>query len=173
MERKTVLVMHDIRSAHNVGSMFRTADGLGVTRIYLSGYSQVPAIEGQRFLTDAEKALRKTALGAEYAVPWERAGSLPDLLAALRENGYSVVSLECGTGGTDIRRYRPVGDIALIVGNETEGISDDILSGSDAVLEIPMRGVKESLNVSVATGIALFRLNGTIEERHPFPEACL
>lgn len=163
MSHKLVLILHDIRSAHNVGSMFRTADAAGVTRIFLSGYTQVPADMSREWRTDAEKALAKTALGAEYAVPWECAEDVGALLSRLRSKGFAIVSLECGKGGVDYRSYVPDRGIALIVGNETEGISTDILRESDVTLEIPMRGTKESLNVAVAAGIALFSLTGTMD----------
>ncbi len=158
MERKLVLILHDIRSAHNVGSMFRTADGTGVSRIFLSGYTQAPAEQGRRMLREGEKALAKTALGAEYTVPWEQVDGLIPLLIRLRAEGYAIVSLEVGAGGTDIREFRPTGDTALIMGHEADGIASDILAASDAIIEIPMAGAKESLNVSVAAGIALFLL---------------
>lgn len=165
--RKIVLVLHNIRSAHNVGAMFRTGDGLGVSRIYLSGYTQAPAEKERMALREGEAALRKTALGAEYAVSWERVADPVGLLARLKGEGFSVVALESGVGGTDIARYRPLGDVALVVGHETEGVSPDLLGMSDAVVEIPMRGMKGSLNVSVAAGIALFSLAGTMEEDKP------
>ncbi|NTW46129.1 MAG: RNA methyltransferase [Candidatus Moranbacteria bacterium] len=155
-----ILVLHDIRSAHNVGSMFRTADGAGVSKIYLSGYTQAPAESGRTRLTRAERDLAKTALGAEHSVPWERVPDLSALVARLRAEGQSIVALESTRGSVDYRSYRPERDLALFVGNETEGVNRDILAGSDAVLSIPMRGTKESLNVSVAAGIVLFSLNG-------------
>jgi 23S rRNA (guanosine2251-2'-O)-methyltransferase len=158
MRHDIVLILHNIRSAHNVGSMFRTADGAGVSRIFLSGYTQAPAEDGRRMLREGEAALRKTALGAEYAVPWEWTDDLPHLLVRLKKDGFTIVSLECGVGGTDIREYHPEGGLALLVGHETEGIAPEILATSDAIVEIPMAGAKESLNVSVAAGIALFWL---------------
>ena len=163
MSHKLYLVLHDIRSAHNVGSMFRTADGAGVSKIVLSGYTQAPAEEGKRFLTDAEKSLAKTALGAERTVPWEKVTEVGVSLDSLRSEGYQIVSLECGRNGADYRTFVPTRNVALIVGNETEGIDAGILGASDVILELPMKGVKRSLNVSVAAGIALFALSGTME----------
>lgn len=159
MDRSIVLILHNIRSAHNVGSMFRTADGMGVAKIFLSGYTQTPAEENRRLLREGEAALRKTALGAEYAVPWERVEDPLALMETLGGDGFTIISLESGVGGTDLRAYRPEGNIALLVGHETEGIASDLLDASDIVLEIPMAGVKGSLNVSVAAGIALFHLS--------------
>ncbi|NTW13515.1 MAG: RNA methyltransferase [Candidatus Moranbacteria bacterium] len=163
MGPEIILILHDIRSAHNVGAMFRTADGAGVMKVFLSGYTQTPADPARSWKTNAEKALAKTALGAEYAVPWERADDIHTLMQHLRSEGFAIVSLECGKGGADYRSFVPDRGVALVVGNETEGISGEILRESDVLLEIPMRGTKESLNVSVATGIALFSLASTME----------
>lgn len=154
-----ILVLHDIRSAHNVGSMFRTADGAGVSKVYLSGYTPVPADAGKARLTRAERDLGKTALGAEYSVPWERVTDLTGLVRRLRAEGRSIVALESTRGSVDYRTYLPERDMAVFVGNETEGVDPGVLADSDAVLSIPMCGQKESLNVSVAAGIVLFSLN--------------
>lgn len=161
--REVLLVLHDIRSAHNVGSMFRTADGAGVTRVILSGYSPVPPKVGALYLTDADKAFRKTALGAESTVPWKKVSSLPRLMTRLKQEGYTLVALEQAPGSIDYREYRSTGKVALIVGNEVEGVAASILKRCDAILEIPMRGKKNSLNVSVATGIALYEIMSTIK----------
>ena len=161
--REVLLVLHDIRSAHNVGSMFRTADGSGVGQIVLSGYSPVPPKVGALYLTDADKAFRKTALGAESTVPWKKVSSLPRLMTRLKQEGYVLVALEQAPGSIDYREYRSTGKVALIVGNEVEGVAASILKRCDAILEIPMRGKKNSLNVSVATGIALYEIMSTIK----------
>ncbi len=163
MFHKLYLVLHNIRSAHNVGAMIRTADGAGVSKIYFSGYTQIPAEKGKLFRTDAEKSLAKTALGAEYTVPWEPSFDIWELLEKLRAENVEIVSLESGSGSIDYRGFIPKGEVALIVGNETEGVLREILDVSDVVLEIPMKGAKESLNVSVAAGIALFSLMSTME----------
>lgn len=161
--RDVLLVLHDIRSAHNVGSMFRTADGAGVGQIILSGYSPCPPKVGALYLTDADKAFRKTALGAESTVPWKKVSSLPRLMTRLKQEGYALVALEQAPGSIDYREYRSTGKVALIVGNEVEGVESKILKRCDVILEIPMRGKKNSLNVSVATGIALYEILSTIE----------
>lgn len=166
MSHGLYLILHDIRSAHNVGAMFRTADGAGVTKILLSGYTQAPAEQGKKWLTDAEKSLAKTALGSEHSVPWERISDINESLSRLRDKNVQIVALETGDGSIDYRSFVPQGDVALIVGNETEGIDPKILRVSDVILEIPMRGKKESLNVSVAAGIALFSLVSTMEIRN-------
>lgn len=161
-----VLILHNIRSAHNVGSIFRTADGVGVNEIILSGYTPAPAKGGVLYLTDADKALKKTALGAEEYVPWKKYISLSYILNRLKKDGYSIVALEQNDASIDYRQYHPVKKkhIAFIVGNEVLGIDAKILKQCDTVVEIPMRGKKNSLNVAVATGIALYQIMSTIEE---------
>lgn len=163
MSHKLFLIVHDIRSAHNVGAMFRTADGAGVARVFVSGYTQAPAEPGKQWMTNAEKSLAKTALGAERSVPWERASDIHELVGRLRSEGISIVALETGESSIDYRSFVPEGNVALIVGNETEGVDRELLRLCDDVISLPMRGVKRSLNVSVAAGIALFSLMSTME----------
>jgi tRNA G18 (ribose-2'-O)-methylase SpoU len=164
MANSLILILHDIRSAHNVGSMFRTADGAGVDEIVLSGYSPVPPKKDALYLTDADKALRKTALGAEESMAWKKVTSLTRLVNQLRKEGYEIVALEQATGSIDYRQYRGKHKVALIVGNEVGGVAGKVLKNSDVILEIPMRGKKNSLNVSVATGIALYQILSTIKK---------
>ncbi len=159
-----ILILHDIRSAHNVGSMFRTADGAGVTEIILSGYTACPPKLDALYLTDADKALQKTALGAEATVSWRQVASLPRLLTKLHRDGYEIVALEQMPGSINYRDYEPQKPVALIVGNEVGGVAPSILKRCDTVIEIPMRGAKNSLNVSVATGIALYQIIATMKE---------
>jgi tRNA G18 (ribose-2'-O)-methylase SpoU len=142
--------------------MFRTADGAGVDTVFISGYTQSPAEQGKQWLTDAEKSLAKTALGAEHAVSWKRVSDIHELIDGLKGRGTDIVSLESGKGSVHYRSFSPCRDVALIVGNETDGVATELLDKSDAILGIPMRGAKESLNVSVAAGIALFSLNDTM-----------
>ncbi len=164
MENSLILILHDIRSAHNVGSMFRTADGAGVDEIVLSGYSPVPPKKDALYLTDADKALRKTALGAEESMAWKKVASLTRLVNQLRKEGYEIVALEQATGSIDYRQYRGKHKVALIVGNEVGGVVEKVLKNCDTILEIPMRGKKNSLNVSVATGIALYQILSTMKK---------
>lgn len=164
MANSLILILHDIRSAHNVGSMFRTADGAGVDEIVLSGYSPVPPKKDALYLTDADKALRKTALGAEESMVWKKVTSLTRLVNQLRKEGYEIVALEQATGSIDYRQYRGKHKVALIVGNEVGGVVEKVLKNCDTILEIPMRGKKNSLNVSVATGIALYQILSTIKK---------
>lgn len=164
-EQRCVLVLHDIRSAHNVGAMFRTADGAGVSEIILSGYTPHPPKKDALYLTDADKALKKTALGAEETVLFKVVASLPRLMIRLKKEGYEIVALEQDTHSVDYRKYHPKEKVALIVGNEVGGVDAKILKQCDAILEIPMRGQKNSLNVSVAAGIALYQITSTIEKK--------
>lgn len=154
---RLVLIAHNIRSAHNVGAFFRTADGAGVEKLYLTGYTPTPS-DKKYLLSDAEKQIRKTALGAEKTLPWEKRENLEGLLEELRQDGYTLYALEQHEKSIPYDAKHLAPKKALIVGNEVEGVSKDILSCCDAILEIPMRGEKNSLNVSVATGVALYEL---------------
>lgn len=163
-ERKLALILHDIRSAHNVGAMLRTADGAGVSEVILSGYTPAPPKKDALYLTDADKAMKKTALGAEESVSWKQVASLTRLLNRLKKDGYEIAALEQGKDSTDYQEYRPKKNIALVVGNEVLGVDEKILKQCDAIIEIPMYGKKNSLNVSVATGIALYQIISTLKK---------
>ncbi len=148
------LILHNIRSAHNVGAIFRTGDAIGVTKIYLTGYTPAPLDRFKRERSD----IAKSALGAEKTVLWEQVKSPSVLIKKLKKEKIFVVGLEQSARSEDYKKFRPRERTALLVGNEVLGISKPLQNICDALIEIPMRGVKESLNVSVATGIALFRL---------------
>lgn len=159
MNKRLRLIVHNIRSALNVGALFRTADGLGVEKIYLTGYSPAPYDPNAApYPTDAQKRLTKTALGAERFVPWEKEENIFSVLANLKKEGFQIISLELTPESGDIGKFRPSFPCALILGTETTGIEKNILEASDAVVQIPMRGRKESLNVSVAAGIAVYEI---------------
>lgn len=158
MEKILHLILHDIRSAYNVGAIFRTADGAGVAKIYLSGYSPVPANEGKLHLSAADKMIAKTALGAEKSVPWKKIEDLENLLAELRKENFKIVALEKNEKAVPIKKFEKIFPMVLILGNEVEGVDEEILNGCDSVVSLPMRGQKESLNVSVAAGIAMYEL---------------
>ncbi len=143
-----ILIAHNIRSLHNVGAIFRSADAFGVEKIYLSGYTGRPP----------QKEIAKTALGSEHRVVWEGNDDLVLLLKKLHEENYLIVALENNVVSIPIDTLRTEKPIALLLGNETEGIDPTALSLCDHTVEIPMPGQKRSLNVSVATGIALFAL---------------
>lgn len=153
-----ILILHNIRSVHNVGSIFRTADAAGVSKIVLTGYTPAPTDRFNR----PRKDFVKVSLGAEQSVPWEAAPELAPVLKKLKKDGYTVVAIEQSKNSTPLFDYKPKGaKIAVIMGNEVRGISPRSLQYADHVLEIPMRGKKESLNVSVAAGVALFQIMRT------------
>lgn len=155
--REIVLIAHNVRSAHNVGAFFRTADGAGVSKIFLTGYTPAPSHK-KYLLSDAEKKIQKTALGAEKSVVWEKREDIRGLIAELKQAGFLVLALEQDESSRPYTEKFTEQKIALLVGNEVTGVEGDVLALCDAILEIPMRGNKNSLNVSVATGIALYEL---------------
>lgn len=158
---KIILIAHNIRSTHNVGSIFRSAEGFAVKQIILSGYTPYPKLLNDSRLphiTDKlTKQIHKTALDAENMVPFSYQET-PDL-AALRRDGYRIVGLEQDSRSVLLPDYRPADKIALLLGEEVDGITADLRSQCDDLIEIPMHGQKESFNVSVATGIALYHLS--------------
>lgn len=159
-----VVIVHNIRSAHNVGSIFRTSDGAGVEKIFLTGYTPTPATEITVYQTRAHKDLAKTALGAEKNISWEYSEEVLSVLENLRKGGYRIVALEQDEKSVDYRAYQPGEKTALILGTEVNGVEKDLLAVSDAIIELPMRGQKNSLNVSVAFGIAAFELKSKLEK---------
>ncbi len=163
-----ILILDNLRSAHNVGALFRSADGAGVACIYLVGITPAPAKADQLYRTLAEKTLAKTALGAECSVPWSSVKSFARLAARLQSDGYELIALEEGDGvaAVDYRDWQPKSGRrpALIVGNEVEGIKSKTLALADTIIRLPMRGLKRSLNVSVAGSIALYHLSATMEK---------
>jgi 23S rRNA (guanosine2251-2'-O)-methyltransferase len=155
-----IVIAHNIRSTHNVGALFRTCEGLGVGRIILSGYSPYPAITNDSRLPHIAAKLtsqiHKTALGAERLVPFEYQLSPP--IQTFKKHGYVVAGLEQDDRAIPLQTYDPPEKIALLLGEEVEGINGELLDACDVLLEIPMRGKKESFNVSVAAGMALYAL---------------
>ncbi len=138
-----------------MGSIFRTADAAGVAKIFLTGYTPTPLDRFNRERTD----FVKVSLGAEKSVPWETAAQLTPVLKKLKKDGYAILAIEQSKNSTPLFNYKPAGKkIAVVMGNEVLGISPQSLKYADHVLEIPMHGKKESLNVSVAAGIALFHI---------------
>lgn len=156
-----IVIAHNIRSAHNVGSIFRTSEGFGVKKIILSGYTPYPKIANDPRLPHiAEKLttqIHKTALDAEMIVPFEYQEELD--LATLKLQSYRIVGLEQHKRSTTLQDFTPPEKIALLLGEEVSGIEDNLLEQCDDIIEIPMQGKKESFNVSVAAGIALYSLS--------------
>jgi tRNA G18 (ribose-2'-O)-methylase SpoU len=159
-----IVLMHNIRSAHNVGSILRTADGCGVEKVWLSGYTPLPATQETPYLTRAHKDIAKTALGAEQNLVWEYHEDFEALVQQLKQEGFAMVALEQSPQSIDYEQFQPTEKVALVVGNEVDGVSKEVLALCDAILEIPMRGTKNSLNVSVAFGIASFQIKSTMEK---------
>ncbi|OGI76560.1 hypothetical protein A3C57_02300 [Candidatus Nomurabacteria bacterium RIFCSPHIGHO2_02_FULL_33_12] len=167
------LIALDIRSSENVGSFFRTADAVGVEHIYLVGYTPNPIDKFGK----ADGKIAKTALGAEKTIPYSKHKTITPLLKKLKKDGFTILALEQAPNSVDYKNILNVitrergktslkqteqGEsflkLVLIVGNEVVGIQKSVLKQVDYVMEIPMRGMKESLNVSVATGVALYEL---------------
>ena len=153
-QKSRILVLPDIRSAINVGAIFRTADALGINKIYLTGYTPRPTDKFGR----VQKDIAKSALGAETWVPWEYKTSINLLINQLKRNGYQIVAIEQDKKSKDYRTVKVKDKVALIVGPEVDGLNKKILDKCDVIAHIPMHGKKESLNVSVACGVALFRI---------------
>lgn len=152
MELETAVLLHNIRSTHNVGSIFRTSDAAGVSKIFLTGYTPTPVDRFGR----PQKDIAKTALGAEQNIQWEYFKAPQKLISKLKKVGWTIVGVEQDARSIDYRDFKPAGKTLLIFGNEVLGISPALRKQCDTIVEIPMRGKKESLNVSVAAGIVLF-----------------
>lgn len=158
---ETILILDNIRSAHNVGSIFRTADAAGVGKVYLVGITPNPIDRFGRM----QPEIAKTSLGATESVPWESVGdaaslstaALLSLLARLKAEGFSIVAVEQASSSVSLFDFKPTEKIVYIFGAEVEGVQSEVLAVADAILEIPMQGMKESLNVSVTAGIVLFQ----------------
>ncbi len=144
-----ILILPNIRSAHNVGALLRTADGAGVDKVYITGYSPTPA----------HPKVAKVSLGAEHFVPWEYVRQPGRLIKKLKADGYQIIALEQTKKSVSIYKYQLSFPLALILGNEKTGVTKNLLDLCDAALEIPMRGKKNSLNVSIAGGVALYELS--------------
>jgi tRNA G18 (ribose-2'-O)-methylase SpoU len=154
-----VALLENVRSLWNVGSMFRTADGAGIGRLLLAGITGCPP----------RPEISKTALGAEEVVPWETAPDAPAAARGLKEAGYRLVVLETGPGSRPIERIDPGGRLCLVVGHEVAGISAELCALADVMASLPMRGVKTSLNVAVAFGVAAYTLAAAREGSEPGP----
>lgn len=154
MKKDIRVLLHNIRSAHSVGAIFRTSDALGVSYIYLSGYSPLPL---DRFGRPV-KEIAKTALGAEHSIPWEYIKEPRALIDTLKGGRFVVTGIEQDVRAVDYKTYDATERTLLLVGNEVRGLSPSLRNMCDVLLKIPMRGKKESLNVSSAFAIVLFRV---------------
>jgi 23S rRNA (guanosine2251-2'-O)-methyltransferase len=147
------VILHDIRSHYNVGAIFRTCDGAGVSKIYLTGYTPAPE---DRFGREVAE-ISKTALGAEKFVAWEKVEDTLLVVQKLKAEGVTVVAVEQSESSVMLNDFVTPEKVAYVFGSETEGVPLEVLAEVDVVLELPMLGQKESLNVSVTAGIVLFR----------------
>ena len=153
-KQENILIIHNVRSVQNVGAMFRTADAVGINKIYLTGYTPAPLDRFGRKRGD----LAKSALGAEDYVKWESKKSLPALMRSLRRENFLIIGVEQAKNSMDYKKVKLQKKNVFIMGAEVTGIPKNVLKKCDIIAEIPMRGKKESLNVSVACGIVLFRM---------------
>lgn len=147
---KKVVILENLRSLHNVGSIFRTADGAGFEKVFLTGYTGTPP----------DRRIEKVSLGAEDFLEWEQNTNPVDCINKLKTEGFTIVALEQTSKSQDIfvTNFTKFSKIALILGNEVEGVSTELLALADIALEIPMYGQKGSLNVSIAAGVAMYQI---------------
>ena len=152
-----VLVLVSLRSLFNVGGIFRTADAVGAGKLYLAGFTGTPE----------QSKVAKTALGAHERVAWEKVPSVSKLITQLRADGYAIVGLEKTEASLDYRAWKPTHKTALLLGNEITGLSSRVLKQCDLVVHLPMAGIKESLNVAVATGAVAYHWLATTQPLTP------
>lgn len=155
-----VVVAHDIRSAHNVGSLLRTAEGIGVEYVWLTGYTPYPAHETDERLPHIarklDKAIQKTSLGAQLSQAWSHSPEVDSVISELRDQGYIIAGLEQSDTSISLPTWSPPQKVAIVIGREVEGLAQEIVSLCDQLLEIPMFGQKESYNVVQAAAMALY-----------------
>lgn len=161
MSPSIIVIAHNLRSAHNVGSLLRTCEGLGIQEVLLTGYTPFPAYDkGDKRMphiaSKVNKAIRKTALGAEQILPWQQFDELETALRYARERQYSLIGLEQHTSSIPLTQFKPPSRMALMLGNEVTGIDPQFMPFLDAMVEIPMRGKKESFNVVQAAAMCLY-----------------
>ena len=149
-----VVICDGLRSLHNVGSVFRTADGAGIDKVYLCGITGMPDTQKH------QRQISKVALGAQNYVKWEYVKQSWRLVEKLKKEGYQIVSLEQTSESISYTKFKPKFPLALIIGNEGKGVKKSLLSRSNKIIDIPMHGRKESLNVSVAFGIVAYWIGG-------------
>lgn len=156
--RQIALILNNIRSNQNVGSIFRTADAAGVYKIYICGYTPAPIDKFER----VNRALSKASLGAEKFVEWEKVSNFSVAVKKLKQDGFRVIAVEQNKKAIDYRKIKKsVASsqyLVFVLGNEVKGLSEKDLSLCDMIVEIPMKGKKESLNMAVAAGIVLYEL---------------
>lgn len=155
---KSIVVLDNLRSVYNVGSIFRTANAVGAEKIYLCGTTPTPLDKkGER-----RKDFAKVSLGAEDTVSWEYFESALECVKKLQGEDYFIIAFEQDDRAVDYKNIslEGEGNVAFVLGNEVDGVAKDILEQSDVIAEIPMIGTKESLNVTIAFGVAAYRILG-------------
>jgi tRNA G18 (ribose-2'-O)-methylase SpoU len=153
-KRCVVIILDNIRSVNNVGSIFRTSDALGVNKIFLCGCTPTPK---DRFGRE-RKDLVKVALGAEKSIEWEYFKTTEEAIKKLKKEKFQIIALEQSENSVDYKKVKVKGDTAIVLGEEVHGLNKKVLDLVDIITEIPMHGIKESLNVSVSFGVAAFRI---------------
>lgn len=157
-----VVIAHDMRSTFNVGSLLRTAEGLGVAKVYFTGYTPYPEKEDDERLPHISRKLNeqieKTALGASKMVNWEYFPDVTEVITRIKQDGYDIMALEQTDASIPLPKYRPAHKVAVILGTEVTGIPPDITRLATVTCEIPMLGKKESFNVVQAAAMALYQL---------------
>lgn len=163
--RDIILVAHNLRSCHNVGSLLRTAEGLGVSKVILSGYTPHPYHDNDRRMPHEAlkitKQIHKTALGAEDMVRWEWHADLLPVLGVLRRDGWEIAAVEQTEDSRELPKFHPSKKVVLVMGREVEGLEPEVLAVCDEALEIPMFGKKESFNVVQAAAMAMYHCRFT------------
>lgn len=161
MKPEIVLIAHNLRSCENVGSLLRTADGLGIKSVYLTGYTPYPKQNNDNRLPylslKIDKRIKKSSLGAENFVDWHHNDQIEPILVELKKKNFKIIALEQTSNAIELSKYKPNDNIAIIIGREVEGIEKDILKKADDVIFIPMFGKKESFNVTQAAAMAIYR----------------
>jgi 23S rRNA (guanosine2251-2'-O)-methyltransferase len=164
MKKKVHILLPDIRSAYNVGSVFRSADCFGIEKIYLSGTTPTPLDRFGRSNSGAQKEIAKTALGAEKDVAWEYISDINSFFKKIKNEDFTVVCIEQDKKSITlkdflkIKKQQNIENILIVFGNEVEGVDKSIIKKADYIVEIPMQGKKESLNVSVCAGLIMYIL---------------
>lgn len=161
-QRSIVVIAHNLRSVHNVGSLLRTGEVFAVDTVHVTGFTPYPTHPGdersEKLQARQTRALAKAAAGAERTMPFERHSDVETLLDSLREQGYVVAGLEIDPHAVALSDYPPTQRVALLLGDEVVGLDPTLRESCDLLLQIPVYGDKYSLNVSVAAGIALYTL---------------
>lgn len=158
------ILLPNIRSAYNVGSIFRSSDCFGITKVYLTGTTPQPIDRFGRNNTGPQKEIAKTALGGEKSIPWEYSIDAKEILKKSKRDGFHIVAIEQSKNSIDLESFvkkiktEKLEKILLVFGNEVDGVDKAMLKKMDSIVELPMKGEKESLNVSVCAGVVMYEI---------------